>query len=310
MSAWKPSAPIDNLNQRAKILRHIREFFFQRGVLEVDTPLIMTHSVTDPYMTALQVQNMGQTYFLQTSPEYAMKRLLCAGSGDIYQLAKNVRAEERGRKHQPEFTMLEWYRLGWNHHQLMDEVFQLVSEITGIDARENVSYRECFLEFLQFDPLTIEASRLIKLAQQQLGQLPDDLQRDDYLSLLFASKIEPQLGQNSIVLVYDFPASQAALARLNPDRQTAARFECYCRGIELANGFWELTDAKQQRQRFEQDNKQRKQMGKEAVDIDESFLSALEQGLPECSGVAMGVDRLLMIALGESDIAKVVPFAL
>lgn len=309
MTPWQPTAPLSNLRHRAQLLREVRAFFHERQVLEVDTPLLMPNSVTDPYMTALEVHNLGQTYYLQTSPEYAMKRLLCAGIGDIYQLGKNVRAEERGAKHQSEFTLLEWYRVGWDHHQLMDEVFALVSMATGLSKRENYTYQQCFEQYLAFDPLAITTPQLAAIASAKLGQLPADLRHDDYLSLLFATCIEPFLGQGGVAFVSDFPASQASLARLNPEHQTAARFECYCSGLELANGFWELTEATLQRQRFEADNLIRQTLGKPTIAIDEPFLAALEQGLPMCSGVALGFDRLLMLSLGESDIARVVPFA-
>ncbi len=279
--------------------------------MEVDTPALMSDSVTDPYMDALSLTVCEQQAWLQTSPEYAMKRLLASGSGDIYQLSKNYRRDERGRNHQPEFTLLEWYRVGWDHHQLMTEVYELVAEVTQIETRENWTYQAIFQQFLAFDPFEISDPDLRQLAQRKLGQLPDDLFRDDYLSLLFAEKIEPQLGPQSIVFVHDFPASQSSLARLltdNPDR--AARFEVYCRGVELANGFFELTDANQQEQRFHQDNNKRHQMNKPEINVDAAFIAALRSGLPSCSGVALGVDRLLMIALNKAHINEVIPFPL
>jgi lysyl-tRNA synthetase class 2 len=311
MIHWQPSASIEVLRQRSELLRQIRDFFYQRHVLEVDTPALMEHSVTDPYMTALEVVMGKRRFYLQTSPEYAMKRLLAAGSGDIYQLSKNYRADEVGSKHQPEFTMLEWYRLAWNHHQLMDEVFDLVAEITTISARENFTYQQAFENFLSIDPFDIDDKSLKQLAESHFGKLPEDLFRDDYLTLLFAEKIEPQLGRNAIAFVYDFPASQSALAKVLPDNpKCAARFEVYCQGMELANGFWELTDPKEQRQRFIEDNKKRQQMGRPTIEIDEAFLAAIEAGLPECSGVALGVDRLIMLALNQTRIEKVLPFAI
>ncbi len=309
MNNWQPSASIETLKQRAHLLRLIREFFFARNVTEVDTPALMSHTVTDPYMTALSLSVCGQTGYLQTSPEYAMKRLLAAGSGDIYQLSKNYRADERGRKHQPEFTLLEWYRIGWDHHRLMAEVYELIAHISGIAQKEEFTYRDVFINTLKIDPLLISDEELRQLANLHFGPLPDDLFRDDYLSLLFAEKIEPDLGDDAIVFVYDFPASQSALARLLPENaQCAGRFECYARGVELANGFWELTGVDEQRKRFIADNEKRKLMGKEEINIDEAFLQALESGLPECSGVALGVERLLMLALNKEHINEVLSF--
>ncbi len=311
MTQWQPTASIDTLHKRAALLRDIREFFFQRKVTEVDTPALMAHTVSDPYMSALSVTMGRKAFYLQTSPEYAMKRLLAAGMGDIYQLAKNYRADEVGRKHQPEFTMLEWYRLGWDHHQLMDEVYDLVSQLSSIKNKEAFSYQQVFQSKLNIDPLTISEQALREIAIDAFGPLPNDLFRDDYLTLLFAEKIEPQLGSNSICFVYDFPSSQSALARILPDNpHCAGRFEVYVQGTELANGFWELTDAQEQKIRFEEDNKKRLQMGKETVETDEAFLHALESGLPECSGVALGVDRLFMIASSKSTIDEVTYFPL
>ena len=309
MTHWQPTASINTLRQRADTLKQVRTFFQQRQVMEVDTPALMPHTVTDPYMTALSVDVLQQKMYLQTSPEYAMKRLLAAGSGDIYQLAKNYRADEQGRKHQPEFTLLEWYRLGWDHHQLMDEVYELVSEITGITKRTNITYQQAFIDHLSLDPAAITDEVLSERAEQLLGELPDNMLREDYLSLLFAEKIEPIIAEQRIIFVYDFPASQSSLARLLSDKTVAGRFECYCNGLELANGFWELTDAKEQMQRFQHDQTVRQTLDRPSVDIDQAFIAALEHGLPDCSGVALGFDRLLMLALNKSDIRDVLPFA-
>ncbi|NVJ62151.1 MAG: EF-P lysine aminoacylase GenX [Gammaproteobacteria bacterium] len=306
---WRPSCSIQLLKYRAQVFKKIREFFSERQVLEVDTPALMSCTVTDPYMNALSVELFEKSYFLQTSPEYAMKRLLASGCGDIYQLSKNYRADERGNNHQPEFTMLEWYRTGWGVTKLMDEVFALVNQISGLEQRQDVTYQQCFEQFLNVNPHTLLLDEAKELAEGRLGKLPEDLVLDDYLSLLFATQIEPNLGKEAVVFVRDFPASQAALAKLNDDAITAARFECYCEGIELANGFDELTDSSLQRERFKKDNQMRKQMGKPLIELDELFLQSLNSGLPNCSGVALGVDRLIMIATGKKDIRQVVPFA-
>ncbi len=311
MEHWKPTASLTTLQRRAECLREIREFFHQRQVMEVDTPALMADSVTDPYMDALSLTVCGHKAWLQTSPEYAMKRLLASGCGDIYQLSKNYRRDERGRFHQPEFMLLEWYRVGWDHHQLMDEVFDLVAQLTQINERENWSYQGIFQHHLGINPFAISDSELKLFSEQQLGDLPDGLFRDDYLSLLFAEKIEPELGEHSIVFVYDFPASQSSLARLMEDKpECSARFEVYSRGVELANGFFELTDAEQQEARFRHDNIKRQQMNKPEINLDAAFMAALHSGLPDCSGVALGVDRLLMIAMNQSHINKVIPFPL
>ncbi|MEE4245154.1 MAG: EF-P lysine aminoacylase EpmA [Kangiellaceae bacterium] len=308
---WRPSADIGTLQARANILATIRAFFAERGVIEVDTPLMMTHSVTDPYMKALSVSMPPRSYYLQTSPEFAMKRLLAAGMSDIYQLGKCFRADEIGSNHQPEFTMLEWYRKGFDHHQLMEEVAQLVSSITDIKSVAKLSYQQAFQEFIGIDPLAITTESLKLFTEDKLGVMPEDLIRDDYLSFLFAQLIEPKLGHDCIQFIYDYPASQASLAKLNPENsQYAARFEVYLKGIELANGFYELTDASEQYDRFVRDNEQRLASGAKQIVIDDNFIAALEHGLPECSGVALGVDRLIMISLNKNHINEVISFPL
>ncbi len=310
---WQPSASIELLKQRAAVLRAIREFFFERNVMEVDSPSIMPHSVTDPYMTALKVQIQKQVGYLQTSPEYAMKRLIAAGIGDCYQLGKNFRAEEIGRKHQPEFCMLEWYRMGWDHHQLMQEVAELIQSVCNISQVNFLTYKSAFVKYLLLDPFVISDTELRQKAEQEFGPLTQDLFRDDYLSLLFAERIEPKLGfsgnEKTIDFVFDFPASQSSLAKLIPDNlDVAGRFEVFVAGTELANGFWELTDPMEQRKRFEADNKKRMEMGVASIELDESLLGAIEHGLPECSGVALGVDRLMMFAFDKSHINDVIAF--
>lgn len=311
MPHWKPSAPLQNLKARAELLATVRAFFAEREVLEVDTPALSHHGVTDRYMRSMVAKVSSiESGFLQTSPEYAMKRLLAAGSGSIYQICKAFRQDEVGAKHNPEFTMLEWYRLGFDHFQLMDDVFELVSEVLGPKKRQDLSYQQAFIEFLDFDPLSITDEALELFARSNLGSLPNELERDDFLSLLFEDKIEPQLGLNdSVCFIYDYPASQAALARISEtDPRVAHRFELYIEGIELANGFYELADSSQQLARFEADNSWRKNNGLAEIAIDQHFIAALEHGLPECSGVALGLDRLLMIKLATSDIQDVIAF--
>ncbi len=297
------------LKERAQLFHQLRQFFYERDVTEVDTPALMPHTVTDPYMSAISVELNGHSAFLQTSPEFAMKRLIAQGSGDIYQLSHMFRAEEQGCKHLCEFTLLEWYRLGWDHHQLMQEVFDLLKLVLKIEQKEVLTYHECFQQFCHLNISSLDDKTLKAFTEKHCGLLSDRLIRDDYLSLLFATQIEPNLGKDRITFVTEYPASQAALAKKLPeDNNLAARFEVFYQGVELANGFWELTDAKEQRERFMADNQQRETMGKPKIILDEDFLQALVSGLPDCAGVALGVDRLLMLLCKESDIRNLVPF--
>lgn len=277
-------------------------------MLEVETPLLCQHGVTDPHIDSLQSEGR----FLQTSPEYAMKRLLAAGSGDIYQITKAFRQDEAGHLHNPEFSMLEWYRIDFDHHRLMDEVEQLVSEALSLNTFTRFSYTECFQQLLSINPLDCTIDQLQQEAQQQgihcqPGSMPSTI--DDWLQLLLSYCIEPQLAKLGPTFIHDFPASQSALAQLDPTNPTIAqRFELYIDGVELANGFNELTDAQQQLQRFELNNQQRQQLGKSPLEIDQYLIDALKQGLPACAGVALGIDRLLMLQLNTKNIADVLSF--
>jgi lysyl-tRNA synthetase class 2 len=327
------------LIERAGLLSQVRQFFQKRSVLEVDTPLVDSHTVTDPYMSALQVFNLQEPYFqdgrsqeersqkshfpekstqekniqqkrvgyLQTSPEYAMKRLLAEGSGDIYQLGKMFRADESGQYHSPEFTMLEWYRVGFGLEQLIQEVYELVCEIIGRRPLEHYTYHQAFLKWTELDPLTDSTETIKQFAEKILGDIPNNLLRDNYLSLLFSEVIEKQFNLNAITVISHYPESQASLAKLVEvdGFKLGERFEVYTGGLELANGFHELTDAKEQLQRFQQDNRIRRRLGVKPVDIDYRLIDALEKGLPDCSGVALGFDRLLMIKLQQSHIRDV-----
>lgn len=296
---------------RAKMFFLIRQYFEKHAAIEVDTRLLDQFSVTDPYMTAFQVinQNNKNAGFLQTSPEFAMKRLLAAGSGDIYQLGKAFRADEKGQYHDCEFTLLEWYRLGFSMSDLMDEVFHLITQLIGKKSQQTFSYREAFKKHLNIDPFTISHTELEKISQKKLGLLPDNMLRDNYLTLLFSELVEPNFDPTKITIVTHYPASQASLAQtIEQDGfQVAERFEVYCGGVELANGFHELTDAKEQKVRFEMDNQTRHALNYPEIMIDERLIEALESGLPDCSGVALGIDRLLMLQLGEQQISKVLP---
>lgn len=304
---WVPSATLNALRKRADLVRAIRRFFDAREVLEVDTPVLSRHATVDRHIESFQSSD-GR--WLQTSPEFAMKRLLCAGAGPIWQLCKAFRLEEAGRQHNPEFTMLEWYRPGFDHHALMDEVESLLRHC-GADASqpfERLSYREAFLRHAGFDPLRASISEMRELALHRSPPPPDGLGevRDDWLDHFFGSIVSPVLGQPHPCFVYDFPASQAALSRVRGE--VAERFELIWRGVELANGFHELADADEQAGRFEKDLAWRHAHRRATPPADAQLIAALRAGLPDCAGVALGVDRLLMLLLDAPDLASTLSF--
>ncbi|MCE0557044.1 elongation factor P--(R)-beta-lysine ligase [Motilimonas sp. E26] len=314
---WFPTTSMSALAQRAQIMAQIRQFFAERDVLEVDTPAMSQASITDVNLFPFTSQYVGpgaavgETLYLQTSPEFHMKRLLAAGAGPIYQICKAFRNEESGRFHNPEFTMLEWYRPGFDDLELMDEVEQLLRLVLHCDVATRLTYQQVFEQCLQFDPLAADLAELKQVASEQgFSEIAaNENSRDTLLQLLFCMVIEPQIGQDEPCFIYQFPASQAALARLHePDNRVAERFEVYYKGIELANGFHELTDAKEQLARFKGDNALRRITGKPEMPIDYLLLAGLEHGLPPCAGVAMGVDRLIMLALGAEHIEQVIAF--
>jgi elongation factor P--(R)-beta-lysine ligase len=335
---WRPTATRAMLEQRATLLARARRFFAAGGLLEVDTPMVVNSPVTDvhihsarvdlgapisaqpssgqPVAVAVQPTEATRPYFLHTSPEYAMKRLLAAGSGDIFQICHVVRGFERGRLHNAEFTLVEWYRLGFTLDDLMSEVDALVRALLGPAATgrasERITYRDAFLRELQLDPFTASLSEL-QQAATKLGfsdaATTTHQHRDELLDLLMGASIGPRLGSNSLTFVHSYPATQAALARLDPqDPRAALRFELYCDGIELANGFNELAAAHEQRSRFTQDLAERRRTNLPTYPPDELLLAALEAGLPDCSGVALGFDRTLMLATGAKSIDEVISF--
>ena len=318
---WRPGATAAALRARADLLRTIREFFWDAGVLEVETPLACRAAGNDPALEPLKTRYHGPGHpgglglYLQTSPEFAMKRLLAAGSGAVYQLGKAFRNGEAGRRHNPEFTLLEWYRPGFDQHRLMDEVAALVRVCLAQPtlAEERFGYRALFQRYAGIDPHAASLKQLAACARAQISGL-DTLHtadRDEWLNLLMVHLIEPALKADRLTFVYDFPAGQASLARLNRhDSRTAARFELYCGGLELANGFEELVDAAEQRARLLADNAKRRALARVELPLDEQFLAALEHGLPDAAGVALGVDRLLMLRLGVDDIDQVLAFSL
>jgi len=314
---WRPSASVEMLRLRAEILAKIRVFFAEREVLEVETPLLASAPVTDVHLQALSCRyrgpgaDGGRDLFLQTSPEFAMKRLLAAGSGPIYQICKAIRDGEAGNRHNPEFTILEWYRPGLDHHALMDEIDEFLSSILGTDTGDRLTYSEAFERHAGIDPLRASAALLGTRARDLLsGEAPElGDNRNGWLDLLLSHVIEPQLGDGRPSFVHDWPTDQAALARIRPgDPPLAERFEIYVEGIELANGYHELTDAAEQRRRFESDIEARRFAGLPEPPIDAHLLAALEHGLPECAGVALGVDRLVMLAAGTRNISDVLAF--
>ena len=317
MIDWQPTARLKTLQERAAIMQQIRQFFAERGVLEVETPLLSQHAVTDPHIQSFNTgfeatDGKTQNYSLQTSPEYAMKRLLASGSGAIFQLCKSFRNGDVSEIHNPEFTMLEWYRPGFNLEQLMDEMDVLLQQLLTVTAAERFSYQQLFEHYLTINPFTLSTAELAEFAQNKGIHLVGDttlFDRDTWLQIIMGHLIEPELGHTKPVFVYDFPASQAALARLNPTNpEFAARFEVYCHGMELANGFYELCDAGEQRKRFSNDQQERVQLGYAPISMDERLLAALEHGLPDCSGVALGIDRLMMIAFKTKKIKDVLSF--
>ncbi len=313
---WQPAASIGNLKRRAQLINNIRSFFAERGVMEVETPSISRYPTLDLHLESfgVNIDSDLPPRYLITSPEYHMKRLIAAGSGSIYQICKSFRCDEVGAHHNPEFTILEWYRVGWNHLQLMEEIEGLMMQIMGTGKATRTSYREIFRSLLQLDPLEFEHKEFKTLCQKLGAKPPQDLlsesaSKDECLNYLMGSYIEPQLGRDNPVFVCDFPASQASLSRIHKtDPRLSTRFEVYYKGIELGNGFYELTDAGVQEKRFRETNTLREQMGKARLHPDRSFLAALEQGMPDCAGVAMGLDRMLMLAMGQDKIERVMSF--
>jgi len=307
---WQPTASRQALEARARLLTQIRQFFADRGVLEVEVPLLAAATVTDPHIDSIQASCNGRPCYLQTSPEFAMKRLLASGSGPIYSLGKAFRNGESGRRHNPEFTMLEWYRPGFDDHRLMDEVEALIGSVLPLPEVQRLSYRELFLRYLDIDPHRVELGQLKGLARQQVEIDWEDDNRDTWLDMLITHAIEPQLGAG-LTFIYDYPASQAALARVCEDdrgQPVARRFEAYVGGMELANGYWELTDSQEQARRFQADLTRRQALGLAVYPEDQRLLAALAAGLPDTAGVALGVDRLLMLATGADSLQEVLAF--
>ena len=316
MSDWKPTACVESLFKRAEVFAVIRQYFAEQQVLEVDTAVLSQCAVSDPFIDSLEVSYRSfpdaetEQYYLQTSPEYAMKRLLAAGSGAIYQMGKVFRNGEEGRFHNPEFTMLEWYRLGFDDQSLMDDVERLVRRVLGVGPIRRCTYADIFIEKLGVDIYVASTAQLADLMRQhvEVDMGLDD--RDAWLNLLMSHVIEPLLKDEPIFII-DYPASQSALARLkvgHDDRLVAARFELFVNGIELANGYHELTDPAEQQRRLEADQHIRLALGLPQRPLELRLVEALASGLPDCAGVALGVDRLIMLVLQAQHIDEVIPF--
>lgn len=311
-------ALLEAIHLRARLNANIREFFALRDVLEVETPVLSVAGNTDPNIMSFSLQFSGRTdgaprtRWLRTSPEFALKRLLTAGMGDCYELGRVFRDGEAGGRHNPEFTMLEWYRIGWDHQRLIDEVAALVNAALALVGRSatlrRIAWRELYRERLGIDPVSASDESL-RHALGDVRIVPDGLTRDDWLDLLLTHRLQPSFPEDELLAVYDYPASQAALARIRPGNPPVAeRFELYLGPLELANGYHELTDPSEQRTRFSRDLELRRGRGAPTPPVDENLLGALQSGLPACAGVALGVDRLLMAMLRTTSIAAVLAF--
>lgn len=347
---WQPTASFDALHLRAALNTRLRAFFAERGVTEVETPMLSVAGNTEPNIASFPLQFSGRTdgaprtRWLRTSPEYPLKRLLAAGFGDCYELGRVFRDGEAGARHNPEFTMLEWYRLGWDHRALIVETAEVINAALALVGRDapltQVRYRDLYCDRLGLDPMTASDDEL----RQALGEGvidPRGLVRDDWLDLLMTHRLQPDFRHDQMLAIHDYPASQCALARLRDDGDgeppVAERFELYLGPLELANGYHELTDAAEQGARFERDLQRRELRGERAQDHptppcddgtsgqpmppsgagtrgqpmpppDERLLAALGAGLPDCAGVALGVDRLMMAMLQTDRIADVLAF--
>lgn len=330
MSNWQPTAGLDMLKTRARLLAKLRTFFAEKDIFEVQTPVLSQAGNPEPAIESFVTQqrenstHIVQPSFLNTSPEFAMKRLLAAGCGSIYQITPVFRQGEQSKIHNPEFTLLEWYRLDFDHHALMGEVNAMLRFITQdfftLERSHFYTYQDAMIKFADVDPFTAGIEELksatekagidvIGMDDSTIDKVSMDSFRDSWLDLLMCQVVEKNLPLNCPVFIYDYPASQAALAKIRKGSPAVAeRFELYINGIELANGFHELTDAKEQAERFKSQQQQRKQRGLPGIPADYQLIAALEHGLPECAGVAIGLDRLLMLLTGAEHINDVLTF--
>lgn len=315
-TTWRPVASLSVLKKRAVLYSAIRSFFAARGVLEVETPALSHTGATDPHIHSIAATVIGggsdTTVYLHTSPEFPMKRLLAAGSGSIYQIAKVFRDGERGRFHHPEFALLEWYRVGFDLHALMDEMDALLAVLLGSEHAARITYQDAMLRNAGIDPHAADLARLRDRAAglgYRIAPTEDAELRDELLDFIFTHAVQEHLGSARPTFVYDYPASQAALARVRPGTvPVAERFEVFIEGLELANGFHELREAEEQERRFLRNNEQRAASGLPVIPLDRLLLDSLRQGLPDCAGVALGLDRLLMILCAANSIDEVLAF--
>ncbi len=304
---WSTPASLSNLRKRANLIQQIRHFFEERQVLEVETPLLSSTTTSDPHIQSMKIQQ----YYLQTSPEFAMKRLLPSGIGPIFQICKAFRDDEIGRLHNPEFTMLEWYRPGFDHHRLMDEVNDLLSLLLNTPRAIRKTYQQTFRDALNIDPLTATTDDLKHLSSQHHLDYLDIHDKDTWLDLLFSHCIQPKLGFSQPYFIYDFPASQAALSKIRQDNPPVAeRFEIIINGMEIGNGYHELTNPLEQEQRFIEDNMKRIALGHPTVPVDQRLIAALDNGFPESAGVAIGVDRIVLLACKATSLSEIMCFTL
>ncbi|MGB0865312.1 MAG: EF-P lysine aminoacylase EpmA [Granulosicoccaceae bacterium] len=311
---WRPTASAEARTARGAMMSRLREYFYNAGVLEVDTPTFSSATSPDPHVPSFEANNAGQFGYLHTSPEYPMKRLLAAGSGDIYQIAKVFRAGERGAYHNPEFTLLEWYRVGFELSALMQDVHRVVAAALNQPVQAiQLSFRQASIDLGGFDPWTDSSAHLRDCLVSAGHSVPESLgleETDGWIDLAFSQLVASQFPRDRLTFVEGYPPSQAALARVEHvgEVAVASRFEAYWSGLELANGFHELVDPVEQRARFEAERAAAKLSDLPQRPVDERFLEALQTGLPDCSGVAIGVDRLLMVLLQVDNISEVLNF--
>tara|TARA_R110000782_G_scaffold53221_12_gene113509 strand:- start:120 stop:1073 length:954 start_codon:yes stop_codon:yes gene_type:complete len=309
---WQPSASLEIIKRRAVLLQQIRNFMLSRDIMEVDTPILSHFGISDPYIQSMTTSNASEgdaMLYLHTSPEFCMKRLLAAGLDSIYQITHVFRNEESGKRHNTEFAMLEWYRTGFDYYQLMDEVAELLVSI-GLTAPEKMTYAEAFMLTLQLDPHTVGVKQLQTLCQDN-GWDADENDRHGLLDFIFSELVIKNIKNTKPLIIYDYPECMSALASLKAGYPVVSeRFELFINNMEIANGFNELTDADEQSNRFEADLETRRNKGLAEPAIDKNFLAALQSGMPKCAGVAIGVERLLMVLSGKDDINAVSTFTL
>jgi len=308
MSEWQPSAEQAARIARDQLYQQIRAFFQTRHYIEVDPPLLGVNASTDVHLHSFAVDIADRRHYLQTSPEFFMKRLLAAGSGPIYALTKSFRGHEQGRFHNLEFTLLEWYQPGFDDHALMEQVSEFIQVVLGEESQK-LSYRDCFLQRTGLNPHVATVAELKSYAKQQIASELSSEDRDTWLELIFSHCIQPSLRQATFI--YDYPSIQAALAKITGNEHgesVARRFEVFCQGVELGNGYWELTDGEEQQKRFNADNQRRQQSGLTTMPMDTKLIQALKAGMPECAGIAIGVDRLLMLQTRADHIEALLDF--